>query len=408
MNRHSFAHFLLGSAIFIVAGPAQAEDSTQLDNIISEGRLIADIRVRYEGVDQDGLTNNADALTARARLGFETGSFHGLRLLTDIETVHHLGGDDFNDTLNGKTSFPVVADPESTQLNRLQLRYQNDSWLDAIVGRQRIKLDNDRFIGNVGFRQNEQTFDAVRLDISPVEDLVGRYIYLSQVNRIFGEDSSVGRFDLEGHLLNVSYDVGPLDLVGYGYFIENEDAPALTSETLGLRLRAESLLDADVSAGYGAEIAYQSDYENQPANFSHLYYAVDGNLSWSGFTFGVAYEVLEGDGTTAFQTPYATGHKFQGFADVFLTTPSGGIEDVSATMKYAMTLDGWVQKVGGFVTYHDFSAETGGLDYGREIDLGLFAKLQHSFSLEAKYANYQTDGFATDRNKVWLTANYSY
>ena len=40
------------------------------------------------------------------------------------------------------------------------------------------------------------------------------------------------------------------------------------------------------------------------------------------------YEVLGADNGVGFATPLATGHKFQGWADKFLTTPGDGIEDV--------------------------------------------------------------------------------
>ena len=59
--------------------------------------------------------------------------------------------------------YPVVADPESYEINRLQLT--NTSIIDTTItlGRQRIVLDDHRFVGNVGWRQNEQTFDALRV-----------------------------------------------------------------------------------------------------------------------------------------------------------------------------------------------------------------------------------------------------
>ncbi len=398
-----------GASLMLIVAPttSYANDITTFEELFIKGSLIADFRLRYEAVEQEGLANDAEALTLRGRLGFETAEAYGFSALAELETVQHLGGADFNDTLNGKTTFPVVADPESTQLNRLQLRYSNDDWLDITFGRQRIKLDDDRFIGNVGFRQNEQTFDAARVDVTPLENLTVRYIYLNQVNRIFGEDSPVGRFDLNGHAVNVSYDLGPVEAVGYAYLIENEDVSALSSQSYGLRLRATQELQP-VKVNYGGEIAQQSDYENNSSNFEHLYYALDAAASWAGFSLGGAYRVLEGDGVTAFQTPYATGHKFHGFADLFLSTPSGGIEDLSATAKYTMKDLGWAEKVGAFATYHDFSAESSGLSYGSEVDLGAFAKFGYGLGTEVKYADYSADGFGSDQNKLWLTATYSY
>jgi hypothetical protein len=398
---------LLGVALSTVATPTVANDVSTFEDLFIKGSIIADFRLRYESVEQTGVSEDAEAFTLRGRLGFETAEAYGLSAIAELETIHHLGGTTFNDTLNGKGNYPVVADPESTQLNRLQLRYRFENLVDATIGRQRIKLDNDRFIGNVGFRQNEQTFDAARIDVSPMENLTARYIYLAQVNRVFGEDSAVGRFDLEGHVANVSYDLGPVSAVGYGYLIENEDVAALSSATYGLRLHGKTPV-GPVELGYVAEVAQQSDYGNNTASFEHLYYNLGASAGWSGLTIGAAYEVLEGNGTTAFQTPYATGHKFQGMADVFLTTPTNGIQDMSVTAKYVLQSLGWADKVSAFATYHDFSAETGSADYGTEIDVGVAATFDYGFGLEAKYANYNAVGFATDRNKLWLSATYSY
>src|SRR5690606_27715787 len=136
----------------LAAGPASANDIP--------GDLIFDARLRYESVDQDGLPENANALTLRTRLGYETPDWHGLKLLVEGENVTALV-EDYNSSTNGKLRYPVVPDPETTELNRLQISFTGDKG-EAVVGRQRIILVNARFVGNVGFRQNEQTFDAVK------------------------------------------------------------------------------------------------------------------------------------------------------------------------------------------------------------------------------------------------------
>ena len=66
---------------------------------------------------------------------------------------------DYNSTTNGKTTYPAVADPETYEINRLQLTNTRIPMTTVTLGRQRIVLDDQRFVGNVGWRQNEQTFD---------------------------------------------------------------------------------------------------------------------------------------------------------------------------------------------------------------------------------------------------------
>src|SRR3546814_1461069 len=59
----------------------------------------------------------------------------------------------------------------------------------------------------------------------------------------------------------------------------------------------------------------------------------DATLDWQTFSLNGNYEVLGSDaGVFAFQTPLATLHKFQGWADLFLTTHSAGVRDLNFTL----------------------------------------------------------------------------
>jgi hypothetical protein len=175
-------------------GPAAAQDSdTALDQIFGQGKILLDARLRYEWVEQDGFAEDGNGLTFRARFGFETGTFHGFTALVEGDLTRDLIGD-FNSTVNGLTQFPVIADPDSTRLNRAQLTFDGPFKTRITGGRQRIILDNARFVGNVGFRQNEQTFDAIRVVNTGIEGLTLDYTFLWHVNRIFGSESAVGDF----------------------------------------------------------------------------------------------------------------------------------------------------------------------------------------------------------------------
>ena len=115
-------------------------DGVTLDPIIAA-------RLRYETVDQANFPTDADALTLRGRLGAELKA-DGFSFLAEGEGTLALA-DDYNDTLpgNGVEPFPTVADPENLELNRLQVSYMKNG-TGVTLGRQRIKLDNQRFVGN--------------------------------------------------------------------------------------------------------------------------------------------------------------------------------------------------------------------------------------------------------------------
>lgn len=415
----SYRATLLSSTLLCTAiasfGAIAARADGNAAGFFDQGTLLIDARYRFEHVDQDGFANDADAHTLRARVGFQTGKVWDLQGLVEGEGIVHFT-DDFNDTVNGNTTYPVVADPEDFQINRLQIEYSGLPQTTITVGRQRINLDNQRFVGGVAFRQNEQTFDAARITNTSVENLALTYIYVNQINRIFGEESGQGSFEGDTHLFNAGYDIKDWGkLTGYAYLIDLEDAPQATipsTQTFGLRFAGKHPLTKDITALYGAEYATQGDYANNPRSYDVDYWMLEGGLAAHGFKLVGGVESLEGNGTDRFQTPLATLHKFQGFADVFLVTPANGIVDVYGTLGYETKIENAepLTSVMAAVTYHDFEAERGGADLGDEIDIELTAKFGDHWAASVKYADY--DGFGTgafaDRQKLWLSVDFSY
>lgn len=136
------------------------------------------------------------------------------------------------------------------------------------------------------------------------------------------------------------------------------------------------------------------------ANYLHL----SAGLSANGLTGKLGYEKLGSDnnGTVAFQTPLATLHKFNGWADKFLSTPGGGLEDFYGSLSYKIQADGPMKGLKFEAIYHDFSAATGG-SYGNEIDLQVSKKISKNYYAGLKFADYNAKGFATDTQKIWFT-----
>jgi len=67
--------------------------------------------------------------------------------------------------------------------------------------------------------------------------------------------------------------------------------------------------------------------------------AAGGGALLAGLTGLVGYEVLEGNGAIGFATPLATLHAFNGWADMFLTTPANGLKDLYFRASYALPAD---------------------------------------------------------------------
>jgi len=392
------------------ARPGLAAETTEgpaagtLAGALFGGTPWLDARYRFEHVEQDGLPRDADANTLRLRLGYRTGAFHGVSVLVEGELLRHLGDDSFNDTLNGKTGHPVVADPDAEEINQAYLAFAGPAQTTARFGRQRFVLDNQRFIGDVGFRQNQQTFDGFTITSGLVPDLEATYGYLFEAQRLFGDDSPAGDFDTDSHVFNLRYSgLKFARLSGYGYLLDIDDLPTASTLTVGLRLDGSYGLGADVALLYEGEAARQFDYADNPADYDLGYYLAAAGLRYRGLTGKLGIEILEGSGAQGFQTPFATLHKFQGWADKFLVTPSGGIEDLQVSLSYLIKARAWLDGLTMSAVYHHFSANSGGGDYGDEIDLEAVMPLFKHFSLGLKYADYRADGFATDTKKFWLT-----
>lgn len=397
---------VLAASLVVFSPAVLAQEATGVQSIkeaVTEGKIGLDLRYRYEFVDQDGIDKNAGASTLRSRLNFATAPYQGVGVFVEFDNVTSIGSERYNDGSglpSANTQYPVVVDPEGTEVNQAYVSYAGvpDSVLK--FGRQRIIYDNARFIGNVGWRQNEQTYDGFSLTNTSLIDTTLNYAYVYNVNRIFGEDSPKGDIETDTHLANLSYaGFDWIKVTGYGYFLDFDDTPAGSNKTLGLRLAGEPVLSASSTLVYTLEYAKQTDYADGK-NIDADYQLAELGINFSGVQLLGGYELL-GSGESAFQTPYATGHAFNGWADKFLATPADGLEDLY------LQVGGALAGIKLQAVYHEFSADQGGADYGSELDL-LAAKKFGDVTLLAKYAQYNADDFATDTDKFWLMAQVAF
>lgn len=372
-----------------------------------QGGWNAQLRYRHEYVSDDAFAAAARADTLRLRLGYAWAWAGGFEAGADLEAIAADGG--FNSTANGRGQYPVVADPAAVELNQAWLRWRGARGA-ATVGRQRILLDNQRFVGNVGWRQNEQTYDAVAAEFTPREGVTLRYAWLDRVHRVFSDealDPLARERDLDAHLANASWQGAAGTLVAYGYWLEDQDLATASTRTLGLRYSGQRALDA-ATLGWTLEYARQRDHAGNPLRVDADYLLFEPSLSARGLSWKLGLERLGGDGRRAFQTPLATLHAFNGWADKFLVTPADGLEDryASVSGKFGRgRLDG---KLGWTLAFHDFRADRRGADYGREWNASLSFPLPGGFAGLVKLADYRSEGFARDTRKLWLQVERSW
>ncbi|MEO8020096.1 MAG: hypothetical protein ABI769_19990 [Pseudomonadota bacterium] len=397
-------------------GAVHADGLDPVRGAIGEAKPIIDLRLRTETVDQDGIAESAHALTLRARLGFETGKAWNTSLLLEGEALIPIKDEYRPDpAVPFHAIYPVVADPEAYEINRVQLTNTSLPGTTITLGRQRIALDDQRFVGPVGWRQNEQTFDALRIVNRTVANLVLDATYFNRANRIYGDDSRQGDYQGDNVLLNAAYQTKIGKITAFGYLLDFEpilNIPAginpirESSSTYGLRFAGEKPV-GKVKLAYSASYATQTDYADNPLDFDLAYKAGEFTVTFRQFGLGVGTEIMEGNGVKGFTTPLATLHKFQGWADKFLATPPNGIEDLYATASVTLKGVSVLDTLGFIVSYHDYNAERISAAYGSEWDASIAAKLKR-FNLMLKYADYQEGLLASARttSKLWAQVEF--
>lgn len=350
-------HLLAASAATLICASALA-DTGPVSGI--EDDPILDLRLRVEQVDQDGL-DDTTAATLRARFGYEARFGNGWSGLVEGEGVLALD-DNYSDTIDNIPGKAIIADPEALELNRLQIAWKGDT-SNATLGRQRIIFDDARFVGNVGFRQNEQTFDALRLGYTGLEAISAEYVYIDKVHRIFGDDSPIGEFESDSHVIRLGAETAFGDFVATGLFLNFDESAAASGQTLAVGWSNSWELEAG-TVGLKSRFALQSEYDGRGPAEDLGYQSYGASFTRNNLTLTSGVEILEGAGNRGFATPLATLHAFQGWADVFLNTPSTGVRDVSFGLKgKGLELFDEAPPANWALIYHDFDSDNGAISY---------------------------------------------
>ena len=376
---------------------------------------IVDTRLRTEYVDQQGFDRDADAVTARLRAGAEL-SLDAWSLLVEGEATLAIS-ERYDSGVNGKTLFPVVPDPQNVELNRFQLQYRGLARTIVTAGRQRINLDDQRFVGASGWRQNEQTFDAVRLEYGDAKSVKVDLTYAWSVRTIWGIDGRDARQQAIGGnnvFATISHPTVLGTLSGFAFLVDQDEARVqgfrLSSQTYGIRLAGSRKLSPAVRLNYALSYASQSDHHRNPNNYRADYWVVDLGIELGAAKLGLGHERLGADKglpLTSFQTPLATLHKFQGWADKFLVTPPNGLRDLYASGGYGWKSVAGFDAINAAVTYHRFDSDRLNIAYGSEWNAMVAAK-RGRWTATAKLADYRAKNFASDTRKIWLMLEWAY
>jgi hypothetical protein len=400
--------FAAAIAIGSAASPVVADEpaETVLD-AITKGTFSLNLRYRYEDVDQTGFDDRGQASTLRTTAAYRTRRWKGLEAFLELEDVHDVGlsGDHNNggagSLWNGVGDRPVIADPALTEFNQAYLGWRPLQDLTFRLGLQEIVIDNSRFVGNVGWRQNHQTFEAASVAFKGIENLSLGYAYIGRQHTVTGGSLPMSTSHFEAAYTFAG--VGTLAAYALALDFDREADRGRSTTTYGAFFDGKAPLSDTLGLAYRLEYATQHDAGANPNRISADYGRADLGLSVSKVTLAAGYEVLGGSpGDGQFNTPLATLHKFNGWADKFLTTPTNGLEDLFLSVTAGLAR--WTLTA----EYHDFSADTGGAAWGTEFDAAVAYSTPWKQKVELKYAAYDAEGWASDTTKLWLWTSWGF
>ncbi|WP_346380600.1 alginate export family protein [Acidithiobacillus sp.] len=400
---HRRRHY--AAALFaLLASTAQADTLT---NAISGGQVNLDFRPRYEFMSQAN-KNDANAFTVQTLLGLASKPVAGIS--ADLQFINVAGiVDQYNSLKNGKAAYSLIPDPAETNVNQAYLQYAGIPGLRLRAGRQEINLDDERFVGAVGFRQTPQSFDAVSAQDEALPDLTLYGAYIWRIKNILNENVPSRTF-----LSEMSWTPSPLlhaQAFGYGYgnqahsaipgaaacFLAG-NAQVCNSATLGVRVQGAIPLGDALHLPYDLSYAKQLPYDSGGAAVNAQYYHVGAGLALPELWLHTDYMVMgtNSQGSYGFQTPLATKHAFNGWAEVFLTTPLNGLRSLY------FTLGGKLIGTQLAAIYYDFQADRGGAQYGHELDLSATHAFSKHWSAGAQYADYQRTNYGMNTEGTWV------
>ena len=387
---------------------AQEDDSTL--KILDHIDFSLDNRLRYQSIQSSDGEPDAEALTLRVRGSAEIELGHNTHLLGEVEVVEAFI-EDFNDGTETLSNSAFIPDPEGVVLNRLKLVSEIVPKTRTTLGRQRIALDDWRFLGAFPFRQNDQTADALRAETRAIDfgnetGLLDVGV-INQINRPLGPNNVVGTFTGTSWYANygVTTAIGRAGAFHYDFSLRTPTSDDST-RTTGVRL-----LGRRHSKNFGviweASYARQTDSGGNPKDFNAGYSLASLTIEPGDWGFTIRGEELGAENGASVQTPLASLHRFSGLADQFLVTPPDGLRDLSISVKRDIRKIGPLENVQLKTTAHHFQDAGGDTTYGNEIDFEISAQLGDAL-ISIEHARYNADNFSNNTNSTVVSLSYAF
>ncbi|MEM8847518.1 MAG: alginate export family protein [Bacteroidota bacterium] len=371
------AHFVL--AVFLLIGtPIHCQDGAEEDNLakaIGSGEFVFNGKLRFWHANDDA-ASASQAYTFGTNFGYLTKSYKGFQIYIEGESVVALTPDQYFDGLNGLTDLTNVTDPETLELNQMHIAYTdsfNGTVLEAKVGRQAAIVEDERFIGRVSARQDDQTFDALYGRIqNDQKGLAFEYAYMYQINRLLAEEID---WRSDSHVFMLRYYKNQKMRFGlFSHLLDfQDDAPTVSNQTYGITIDRGSFPKDKIALNYKTAFAYQTDYGDNPTDYDAFLLNTEIGVSFPSFgIFNIGYELASSDnGVASYQFPLSTGQRLHRISDVFIDPPADGLHNPYFTAESNELFWG----IGGWLGYHTYFSEEEGDFLGHEIDVVLYRQI---------------------------------
>lgn len=393
------------------------------EGFASESKHNVDFGLHLRAAEVDVDDKISRAASAKLRVTWGASWTDTLSSTLELDHVSTALKDQHDDGLrgNGEAQIPDVA---GSEINQGFIQLNLSQW-KLRAGRQRLEYDNQRFIGSNSFWQNDQTFDALRIDYDFFNASTFSYAYVGNVNRIFGDDARrelsisdvnydpiedgetqllLGDHKHNTHLFNLRLKEWDYSFLGFYYYnIDNRNTVLASNNTLGARFNYQRGLGSfDLRSDI--EIATQSHPELSQDQRTN-YHLIELAASLHSTEVEIRQEVLGGKEGVRFVTPLASLHNFQGWVDKFSSQPTNGIVDNSLALSWRRSpfkID---------VRFHKFNSKQSDIDWGKEVDIDLIFKVKRKHRFLVRYANFisaaQSRALFPSETRIFFSYSYN-
>jgi len=394
---------------------AQQVSVESVGDAIADGRLSLELRPRYADIASYDPNDRGHAWTMRSIVGWQTAAFHDFRVVvegihTDVVDAYHI---DTTGSQYGDSQYPLLPDPRSTDTNRVYLEYVGLPDTRMRLGKQPIRLDNERFFSDVDFRQTPMLFNGLTVANNSLPDTEVYAALLNRIRTVFATQAKTRIW-----LLRIAYTPARDQSVAvYGYGLNQPQDGNDTwlndnsHEVFGLRAEGAVPTRFGFSWLYTAEAAHQRHYAGGDPLIEADYWRLGGGVVWPSLAdFGVRIDrevKTSNNGQYGFQTPYEDTYAFNGWALQFTVTPPTGLRDTWISVRAQPGRATLVAEA------HHYGATYGSSDYGNEIDLRAAYAVTNSLTLKLQHARFHGGGLGGwiefyDVTKTWLSLTYDY